>query len=369
MLDLQSRVHFQKVKVPVLIDQELDRPRIDVAGGAGDAAGSVAETLSQIVVDERRRRFLDELLVSSLDRALALAQVDHVTVLVAEDLDLDVPRLGDVALQIDGAVAERGLRLSARQPERAVELGGRRDEPHALAAAAHRRLDHDRIADRRRRRARILVRGERLDGARHHRHADLASELARRRLVAHRADRRWRWADEDESRFTAGLGECGVLREKAIAGMDRIRARGLRHADELLDREIALGGRRRPDRIRLVGHQDVQRLAIDVGEHRDGGDLLLAAGAEDTHGDLAAVGDQNFGEPHERLMIADAASVTCGAGSAGFCPWPSWGAPRRTRSREALCSRRRDRGRTSGAPRRAAMTPSTRRSARRSRTE
>ncbi len=38
-------------------------------------------------------RFFDHLLVAALDGALALVQVDHVAVAVAQDLDLDVARL------------------------------------------------------------------------------------------------------------------------------------------------------------------------------------------------------------------------------------------------------------------------------------
>ena len=45
--------------------------------------------------DQRRRALLDHLLMAPLDRALALAQVDHVAVLVAQQLDFDVPRALD----------------------------------------------------------------------------------------------------------------------------------------------------------------------------------------------------------------------------------------------------------------------------------
>ena len=50
-------------------------------------------------LDRGRRRLLDQLLVASLHRAVALAEVDRVAVAVGEDLDLDVPRLDDRALE------------------------------------------------------------------------------------------------------------------------------------------------------------------------------------------------------------------------------------------------------------------------------
>jgi hypothetical protein len=38
----------------------------------------------------------------------------------------------------------------------------------------------------------------------------------------------------------------------------------------------------------------VQRVAIELGVRGDGGDAHLATGAHDAHGDLAAVGDEDF---------------------------------------------------------------------------
>ena len=54
---------------------------------------------------------LDQLLVAALDRAVALAEVDHVAVRVREYLHLDVPRILEVALDVDAAVGEVLLAL------------------------------------------------------------------------------------------------------------------------------------------------------------------------------------------------------------------------------------------------------------------
>ena len=53
---------------------------------------------------------------------------------------------------------------------------------------------------------------------------------------------------------------------------------------------------------RLVGHEHVQRLAIGLRVHRHRRDAELAAGPDDTHRDLAAVGDEDLPERrrHER---------------------------------------------------------------------
>ena len=54
-----------------------------------------------------------------LDRALALDERHDRAVLIAEQLDLDVARPHEPALEVDGGVAERGAGLGARGANRA----------------------------------------------------------------------------------------------------------------------------------------------------------------------------------------------------------------------------------------------------------
>ena len=58
-----------------------------------------------------------DLLVAALQRAVALAQMDGVALAVAEHLNFDVARLGQILLEIDAVVAEGGLGLGARRPD------------------------------------------------------------------------------------------------------------------------------------------------------------------------------------------------------------------------------------------------------------
>ena len=94
VLDLDARVHLHEVEAAVAVEQELDRAGVLVADRRGRARTAASPiSLAQLRRQRRRRRLLDQLLVPALDRALALAEVDDVAVLVAEDLELDVPRL------------------------------------------------------------------------------------------------------------------------------------------------------------------------------------------------------------------------------------------------------------------------------------
>ena len=78
--------------------------------------------------------------------------------------------------------------------------------------------------------------------------------------------------------------------------MHGLRAGLLAGGDDLVDRQIALGGRRRTDENRLVGQLDVQRAGVGLREHRDGRNAHAPGAANHPAGDLAAVGDQDLVE-------------------------------------------------------------------------
>jgi hypothetical protein len=138
VLDLQAGVHLHEEPVvrPVARDDELDGARTGVAAGPGGGAGGGAHRRTLPRGEQWRRGLLDDLLVPALQRALPLAEVDHVAVGVGQDLDLDVPRGGDQALDEQGVVAERAARLAPGRREGVSEGVGTVDLPHALPAAA-----------------------------------------------------------------------------------------------------------------------------------------------------------------------------------------------------------------------------------------
>ncbi len=87
-------------------EQPLDRPGRAIARRPRGVHGDLADPRAQLRVDGGRRRLLDELLMAPLDRAVALAEEQHGAVRVGEDLRLDVTRVLEVALDVDGVVGE-----------------------------------------------------------------------------------------------------------------------------------------------------------------------------------------------------------------------------------------------------------------------
>src|SRR5207237_6176762 len=126
----------------------------------------------------------------------------------------DVPRPDDCLLDVDAVVTEGRLRLRAGGAEPALECVGGLDEPHPLAAAAARRLEHDRDAEVAREALDLGVRVERLVRAGYDRDARLAHQPARLDLVPHGGDRLRRRTDEDQAGVPARPREGGALREE-----------------------------------------------------------------------------------------------------------------------------------------------------------
>ena len=104
------------------------------------------------------------------------------------------------------------------------QLGGRVDQAHALAAAARRRLQHDRISDLGgAARGGLLVRHG-IGAARNHRHAGGHHAPAALDLGAHRRDRFGARTDERHAGVATERGEGGALRQEAVARVDGVGA-------------------------------------------------------------------------------------------------------------------------------------------------
>ena len=67
MLDLQARVHFEKIEALVLARDELHRARRVVADRLPRATACSPIFFARRLVEKRRRRFFDDLLVAALN--------------------------------------------------------------------------------------------------------------------------------------------------------------------------------------------------------------------------------------------------------------------------------------------------------------
>ena len=139
--------------------------------------------------------------------------------------------------------------------------------------------------------------------ARQGRHAGRLGRRDRAGLVAGQGQHLGRRPDEGDAGVGAGLGQGRVLREEAVAGVDRVGAGPQRHRDDRVGVEV---GPHRvavlADLVGLVGLEPVLGPAVLVGEDGDRARADLIGRAERPDRDLAPVGHQHLGEHGARLV-------------------------------------------------------------------
>ncbi len=314
VLDLDPRVHLDEDVVALGVEQELHGAGVAVADLLGEPHRVGAHPLAELGVEVGRRRDLDHLLVTSLHRAVALEEVDHVALAVGEDLHLDVPRVDHGLLDEHRRVAERALGLAHAGVDRVLEVLLLVDLAHAAAATAGDGLHEERV-------------GQLLGGlhqlvevvvGRHRvqrRYAGLLGRRDRPGLVAGELEHLGGRPDEGDARVGARLGEVGVLREEPVARVDGVRTGLDRHLDDRLG--VQVGAHRvadLADLVGLVGLHPVLGPAVLVGEDRHRARAHLRRRAERPDRDLASVGHQDLGEHGSRLVRPGHVRVTSSRG-------------------------------------------------------
>src|SRR5690606_39107182 len=151
VLDLDARIGLHEEQFLALaalgVEQELEGAERAIARAARQPERMLEQAFALPRAQRRARRDLDHLLVAALQRAFAFAEVDAVAGAVAEDLYFEVAGRRQEALDVDIRIAERGLGLGSAALPGLGEFVGRRDDPHASAAAAGDRLDQHGCAD------------------------------------------------------------------------------------------------------------------------------------------------------------------------------------------------------------------------------
>src|SRR5262249_18259596 len=173
------------------------------------------------------------------EAAIALAEMRDRPAAVADDLDLDVARVGDGLLDVERAVPEGSLGFRSAARPCLLEVLRFPDDAHPAAATAGDRLHHDRRAG-----SEPGEEGSRLLQRRRPRrpaeHGDAAPrrQRTRRSLVAEERERFGMRTDEDEAVVGAAPGERCLLAQEAVARMYRVAARLPRHGEQLVGVEI-----------------------------------------------------------------------------------------------------------------------------------
>ena len=232
--------------------------------------------------------------MAALQRALALAEVDGVAMLVGQHLHLDVPGIEDRLLDINFAVTERALGFTAGALESGLEFGRGVHQAHAFSAAAGGSFQHHGIADSG---GDLFGFGDGFDAARSagdERDTGFFHGLAGAGFRSHGVHGGRGGADELDSRVGASLREFRILRKEAVTGVDGIGAGARGDVENLRNIQIRFRRCGRADGIGFIGFAHVERGAVYIGVDDHGGNVQLVAGAEHAHRDLATIGNEDL---------------------------------------------------------------------------
>ena len=303
VLDLDARIDLDEVEFAgVGIHQIFDGSGTDIVGRLGDPERIIGQLLALRFVQVRCWRALDDLLVSALDRAVALEEMNHIAMRITENLAFDVTGALDKLLEVDFVLAERSHCLALAFRHLAQQVLGIANGAHAATATAPGGLEHDRIADLCRQAMDFTFVIRQRIGGRHDRNADADRKIAGGNLVAKLPHSIALRTDEDETCIVAGVHEFGTFRQETVARMDSIRAGQLGDADDFLDRQIAFDRSEIPRQMRattnlitFVRLEAVQREFVLFGPDGDRFQTELVGGAKDADRDFRTVGDKDLG--------------------------------------------------------------------------
>ena len=83
MLHLKTGVHFQKIKLMVFVNKELNRASTLISNSFGCGYGFGSHLVAKVEVEERRRAFFHNLLMSTLNRAFTVEEMNDIAEFVA----------------------------------------------------------------------------------------------------------------------------------------------------------------------------------------------------------------------------------------------------------------------------------------------
>ena len=296
MFDLNTRIDLDEIElIGIGIHQEFDRAGMGVIDRLAQFDGRRADGLTLTLAQIRRRRPFNHFLIASLNRTIALEQMQQVAMLITQQLHLDVARIAHQLFDIDLVIAKRTGRFAPGDLDLRAQIVGRFDDAHAAPTAAPTGLEHDRVTHGSGRGVGLVhVMRKRL-GGRHYRHIGSNRRMTSRHLVAQRCHHLCARANEGNAGGFTGGGEIRVFGQKAVAGMNRVSACGPRDPDHIVDIEISLQGfLASAYLITFICLETVQGKTVFVGIDCHGANAQLGCGAHDPDCYLRTVCYQNL---------------------------------------------------------------------------
>ena len=302
MFHLQAGVHFHKEELAAGIQQKLHGAGADITDGLRGFHRRFAHGFSQFGTKAGCRRFFHHLLVATLDRAVALIQIQAVAVLVGKHLNLHMTRLQHVLLHQHARVAKGGQCLALRRLQALDQLRFAFRHLHAFAATAGGGLEQHRVADM----GAGGAEGFQVLGfavvTRYQRHPGFFHQGFGGGFAAHGVDGAGRRAKKHQPGSFDGAGKAGVFREKTVTRVNCLGTAGLGCRDNLVYQQVAVSRLGTAEVDRDIRFTHMPGMAVDGTVYRHGSQAHGLGGTHHAAGDFAAVGHQKSGN-HRLLLL------------------------------------------------------------------
>ena len=313
VLHLQTGVHLKEGDGAVGADQELTGAGTLVASLAQNRAGRLVQAFVLLIAQVGGGCLLNELLVTTLQRAVTGGNHHNVAMRIRQALGLNMA--GRIQEALDEA-------LTATERRGSLTNSGLVHLNNALAVARH--LNAAATATKcglHRNGQTVLIREgnnligglDRILGAGHQGSAHLLRDVACRHLIAQLGNGLGGGANPGQTRVDALLSELRVLRKETVAGVHSVSAGTNSNLNELVHHQVGLCRGGTAESVGFIGKLYVLGVAVGVSIDGDGLQTLIAGCANHADSNFTAVSDQN---------LADRAGVAAGNCSkflGGFC--------------------------------------------------
>uniref|UniRef100_A0A2D4EVF9 Uncharacterized protein n=1 Tax=Micrurus corallinus TaxID=54390 RepID=A0A2D4EVF9_MICCO len=222
VLNLKPGIDLNEVIFAMFVQQELHCASILIPNLLGQADGINSELRAQLGVEVGSRGDFHHFLVPSLDGAVPLIQMQHISMLVTQNLNFDVSWLLHELLHKESPIAKSRKGLRECPGVVLFQLLIAPHNSHAPSSSTIGSLEDDGKAIRLRELLRLAQGGDGSICPGNHRHSSRNSNGAGLHLIPHLAHNFRRGPNEAHASFQAGLGEVSSLGEEAVAGMDRV---------------------------------------------------------------------------------------------------------------------------------------------------
>ena len=222
MLYLDSRVHFDKVMIAAPIYQEFNCPGILIIDCFGDLDCIVTDGFSDFYRKRPCRCILNNFLITSLQGAVTLKQMNRVAIFISEDLYLDMFWLNQEFFDKDIVVAKCFLSFRLNQLKGRFHFFRCKAASHTTTAAASCCFQNNRESIFCCFCKSLICIFQRLCAARDCWHIACQGHFFSRKFIAHLPQNLRVRSDKDDAGIFTGFCKISILSKKAITRVDRI---------------------------------------------------------------------------------------------------------------------------------------------------